>query len=196
MERLLRRYGDRVHDLIALIEGRPGLAAPLQGGEGHLAAEVVYACHPRGGAPARGRARAPHPAGHHQRRSWRGGRGVAAALMAGELGWDAARVEHEVQSWHRRVAAERAGEAEPDDERALAAYRAALAAKPSPLRGQRLTGIVLGLDQGTSSTRCLALDHELTQRGAAVGGGQHVLSQAPGWWSRTLTSCWRRPRRR
>ncbi len=31
-----------------------------------------------------------------------------------------------------------------------------------------MTGIVLGLDQGTSSTRCLVLDHELTQRGAAA----------------------------
>jgi len=30
-----------------------------------------------------------------------------------------------------------------------------------------LTQIVLGLDQGTSSTRCLAFDHELRQRGAA-----------------------------
>ncbi len=31
-----------------------------------------------------------------------------------------------------------------------------------------MTGIVLGLDQGTSSTRCLVLDRELTQRGAAA----------------------------
>ena len=31
-----------------------------------------------------------------------------------------------------------------------------------------MTAIVLGLDQGTSSTRCLALDHELVQRGAAA----------------------------
>jgi glycerol kinase len=31
-----------------------------------------------------------------------------------------------------------------------------------------VTGLVLGLDQGTSSTRCLALDHDLAQRGAAT----------------------------
>jgi glycerol kinase len=31
-----------------------------------------------------------------------------------------------------------------------------------------VTEIVLGLDQGTSSTRCLALDHNLEQRGAAA----------------------------
>lgn len=30
-----------------------------------------------------------------------------------------------------------------------------------------MTRVVLGLDQGTSSTRCVALDHELNQRGAA-----------------------------
>jgi glycerol kinase len=49
-----------------------------------------------------------------------------------------------------------------------------------------LSGIVLGLDQGTSSTRCLALDHELTQRGAAavaVGTsfpGPGLVEQDPG----------------
>ncbi|HWF26262.1 MAG TPA: FGGY family carbohydrate kinase [Solirubrobacteraceae bacterium] len=31
-----------------------------------------------------------------------------------------------------------------------------------------MTEIILGLDQGTSSTRCLALDHNLEQRGAAA----------------------------
>jgi glycerol kinase len=31
-----------------------------------------------------------------------------------------------------------------------------------------VTAIILGLDQGTSSTRCLALDHNLEQRGAAA----------------------------
>ncbi len=31
-----------------------------------------------------------------------------------------------------------------------------------------MTELVLGLDQGTSSTRCLALDHELIERGAAT----------------------------
>jgi hypothetical protein len=47
--------------------------------------------------------------------------------MAGPLGWSADQADAEVERWRRRVAAERAGEAEPDDERALRAYRAALA---------------------------------------------------------------------
>lgn len=40
-----------------------------------------------------------------------------------------------------------------------------------------MTAIVLGLDQGTSSTRCLALDHELKQRGA---GAVTVTASFPG----------------
>jgi glycerol-3-phosphate dehydrogenase len=59
-------------------------------------------------------------------------RGLAAAapaarLMAGALGWDDARVREEVEAWHARVAASRAGEAERDDEAALRAYGSALA---------------------------------------------------------------------
>jgi glycerol-3-phosphate dehydrogenase len=54
-------------------------------------------------------------------------RGVIAAdqaveLMAGALGWPAELAARELADWGRRVAAERAAEAEPDDERALAAY--------------------------------------------------------------------------
>ena len=41
---LVRRYGDRVEELVALIEARPELAEPLEGGGGHLRAEVVHAC--------------------------------------------------------------------------------------------------------------------------------------------------------
>ena len=58
--------------------------------------------------------------------------GPAARLMAGPLGWDAARVREEVESWHARVAAARAGEAERDDDAALRAYRAALAERRDP----------------------------------------------------------------
>src|SRR5947209_6417770 len=35
--------------------------------------------------------------------------------------------------------------------------------------GQPMTEVVLGLDQGTSSTRCLALDRRLECRGMATG---------------------------
>jgi glycerol-3-phosphate dehydrogenase len=137
MERLLRRYGDRVHELITLVQARPELSEPVQGGDGHLGAEVVYACTHEG---------ALHLEDVLERRTrlaiTAADRGVeaaaeTAALMAGELGWDAARIEDEVRSWHQRVAAERAAEAEPDDERALAAYHAVLAANHPAARTPR-----------------------------------------------------------
>jgi glycerol-3-phosphate dehydrogenase len=127
VERLLRRYGDAVHELLALVAAHPALAAPLDGGGGHLRAEVVHACTHEGAlrledvlerrtrlavtAPDRGLAAA----------------GPAAALMADALGWDTERTGGEVRAWRRRVAAERAGEAERDDERARDAYDAELA---------------------------------------------------------------------
>ena len=133
MERLLRRYGDRVHELLVLIEERPELAEPFDGGGGHLAAEVVHACTHEGALRLEDvlarRTRLAITAAD---------RGVeaaepAAALMAPVLGWSAERAAGEVEGWQRRVAAERAGEAEPDDERALCAYRAAL----SPAKAER-----------------------------------------------------------
>jgi glycerol-3-phosphate dehydrogenase len=50
-----------------------------------------------------------------------------AAAMAPELGWDGARTRAEVDRWGALIAARHAAEAEPDDERALAAHRAVLA---------------------------------------------------------------------
>jgi glycerol-3-phosphate dehydrogenase len=137
VERLLGRYGDGVHELLALVAARPALADPLDGGGGHLRAEVVHACTHEGAlrledilerrtrlaitAPDRGQAAAP----------------PAAALMADALGWDPDRTEREVEAWRRRIAAERAGEAERDDERALDAYCAALAEERPPAAASR-----------------------------------------------------------
>jgi glycerol-3-phosphate dehydrogenase len=135
IDRLAGRYGDRVEELVALIEAQPDLARPLEGGGGHLRAEVVHACTHEGAlhlddvlerrtrlaltAPDRGLAAAA----------------PAAALMARALDWSADRARHETASWHARVAAGRAAEAEPDDERAVAAYRAALAERQdAPVR--------------------------------------------------------------
>jgi glycerol-3-phosphate dehydrogenase len=111
----------------ALLAERPELGEPLEGGGGRLRAEVVHACTHEGAlhledvlerrtrlaltAPDRGlEAAAP-----------------AAALMAGELDWDADRTRREIEAWHARVEAARAAEAERDDDRALAAHDAVLA---------------------------------------------------------------------
>jgi glycerol-3-phosphate dehydrogenase len=124
---LVRRYGDRVEELVALIEARPELAEPLEGGGGHLRAEVVHACTHEGAlrledvlerrtrlaltAPDRGL----------------GAAAPAASLMAGALDWGPERARREAEAWRARVAAARAGEAEQDDSLALGAYRATLA---------------------------------------------------------------------
>jgi glycerol-3-phosphate dehydrogenase len=136
MARLLRRYGDRVSELLALIGERPELAEPLEDGDGHLAAEIVYACTHEG---------ALRLADVLERRTrlaitradrGKGAAAAAAALMAKPLGWSEERTDREIDDWRRRVAAMQAGEAQPDDERALRAYRAVLAGEPA-LRSDR-----------------------------------------------------------
>jgi glycerol-3-phosphate dehydrogenase len=129
IDRLVGRYGDRADELAALVEARPELGRPLDGGGGHLCAEVVHACTHEG---------ARHLDDVLERRTRLAltarDRGLAAAapaaaLMAGALGWDADRARREADAWRARVAAARAAEAEREDGRALTAYRAALAAR-------------------------------------------------------------------
>jgi glycerol-3-phosphate dehydrogenase len=125
-------HAGRTSELAAVIEAQPDLAEPLEGG--HVRAEVVHACTHEGAlhledvlerrtrlaltAPDRGLAAAA----------------PAAALMAGALGWDAERTRAETDAWRARVAAAHAGEAERDDDAALAAYRAALAERRDAVR--------------------------------------------------------------
>jgi glycerol-3-phosphate dehydrogenase len=137
MERLLRRYGDRVYDLLEMLAERPELAAPLEGGAGHLAVEVIYACTHEGALSLEDVLERRTRLAITTR-----DRGIAAAapaarLMSGALGWPAERAGQEVAAWERRVAAERAGEAEPDDDSALRAYRAALEADHEPVAAER-----------------------------------------------------------
>ncbi len=118
VEHLLNRYGVMTDELLDLIRERPELQEPLPGADDYLGAEVVYAASHEGAlhlddvlarrtrisieAWDRGVSAAP----------------VAASLMAGVLGWDAERTEHEVGLYLKRVAAERASQREPDDESA------------------------------------------------------------------------------
>ena len=118
-------------DAAARALGSPAMSVtrdvPLLDARPPAGAEAAYACTDEGAlhlddflerrtrlaltAPDRGLALAPG----------------AAAAMAGVLGWSRERERAEVDAWHAKVAARRAAEAEPDDERALAAYRAVLA---------------------------------------------------------------------
>jgi glycerol-3-phosphate dehydrogenase len=125
VERLLGRYGDRVDDLAELIRGRRELAAPLEDAREYLAAEVVYACTHEGAL------RLEDVLARRTRISFETrDRGVACAsqvagLMAGALGWDAARSSSEVAAWQRRIAAELEAEQLSDDVSANAVVLAA-----------------------------------------------------------------------
>ena len=127
IDALITRHGDGVEDLVALMESRPALARPLEGGGGRLLAEVAHACTHEGAL------RLEDVLERRMRLALtardRGAAAAApAAAVAGEaLEWGAERVRDEVDAWRARIAAQRAGEEERDDERALAAYAAALA---------------------------------------------------------------------
>ncbi|MGI8900255.1 MAG: glycerol-3-phosphate dehydrogenase/oxidase [Nocardioides sp.] len=118
VDHLLGRYGGLVDELLELIVDRPELAEPLPGAEDYLSAEVVYVVSHEG---------ARHLDDVLTRRTRISietfDRGVAAArpaasLMAGALGWDAFRVEEEVDHYLRRVEAERQSQLKPTDQEA------------------------------------------------------------------------------
>ena len=115
IEHLLNRYGVLTDELLDLIVARPELQEPLPGADDYIAAEVVYAATHEG---------AMHLEDVLARRTrisieaWDRGVSaapVAAALMAGELGWDTAKTQYEVDRYLARVAAERASQEQPDD---------------------------------------------------------------------------------
>ncbi len=126
-DHLVARYGGCARELRALIAERPDLAQPLEGGGGHLRAEVVHACTHEGALRLEDVLERRTRLALTQRDRGLAAAEPAAALMAAELGWSAARTRGEVEAWGARVAATRAAEGERDDRRALAAYRAALA---------------------------------------------------------------------
>ncbi|GAA2751547.1 glycerol-3-phosphate dehydrogenase/oxidase [Amnibacterium kyonggiense] len=118
IEHLLNRYGTLASEVIALIEQRPELSAPIPGADDYLQAEIVYATTHEG---------ALHLDDVLARRTrisieaW--DRGVSAApvaaeLMADVLGWDAEHRQLEVDTYLERVRAERESQTMPDDESA------------------------------------------------------------------------------
>jgi glycerol-3-phosphate dehydrogenase len=121
IEHLLQRYGSLTDDVLALCAEDPELGRPLPGAEDYLAAEIVYA------AAAEGARHLDDALARRTRISietW--DRGVttaphAARLMASVLGWSQEQTEREVVHYLARVEAERASQAQPDDESADAA---------------------------------------------------------------------------
>ncbi|MDI2098630.1 glycerol-3-phosphate dehydrogenase/oxidase [Ruicaihuangia caeni] len=118
IEHLLNRHGVLTDELLDLIRARPELAEPLPGADDYLQAEVVYAATHEGALHLDDvLARRTHVSIE----AW--DRGVSAApiaarLMGETLGWDAARIDREIEHYLKRVAAERASQEQPDDESA------------------------------------------------------------------------------
>ncbi|GAB3993747.1 hypothetical protein GCM10029992_06230 [Glycomyces albus] len=125
VERLLRRYGNLAPRLLRLVAEQPQLGRPLPGTADYLRAEVVYA------ARAEGALHLDDVLARRLRVSIesfdRGTRAAMdAAALAGEvLGWDEARRALEVETYLRRVEAERRSQQQPDDDAAQAARLAA-----------------------------------------------------------------------
>jgi glycerol-3-phosphate dehydrogenase len=115
IEHLLNRYGSLLPELLDMIKSSPELAHPLDGAPEYLKIEAVYAASHEG---------ALHLDDILARRTrisietW--DRGLVAArevadLVAPILGWGAADVDREVEHYHKRVAAERESQHQPDD---------------------------------------------------------------------------------
>jgi glycerol-3-phosphate dehydrogenase len=125
--RLVGRYGGLATEVLELLRARPELARPLPGAPGYLEAEAVHAASHEGALRLEDvMARRTHVAMEVP------DRGLAAAprvaeLMGEVLGWDAAHRGREVAGYRALVEADRAGEAQPGDDRAYAARTARLA---------------------------------------------------------------------
>ncbi|WP_058235126.1 glycerol-3-phosphate dehydrogenase/oxidase [Devriesea agamarum] len=125
IQRLLRRYGSLLPDLLALIDEDSSLGQPLAGAERYLRAEAVYAARYEGVVHLddllERRMRLNYEVADR-------GVGVAdevATLVAEDLGWDEQRVSEEVKAFKRHVAAQRAAEGTHDDASAVAELVAA-----------------------------------------------------------------------
>jgi glycerol-3-phosphate dehydrogenase len=115
VEHLLNRYGSLLPELLDMIKSSPELGHPLDGAPEYLKVEAVYAASHEG---------ALHLDDILARRTrisietWDRGLSAArevAALVAPVLGWGEPDVDREVEHYHKRVAAERESQHQPDD---------------------------------------------------------------------------------
>ena len=108
---LAGRYGHAAVDVLRMADGGPELAERIVPDLPDLLAEAPFAARREQARVGGGRAAAPHPAGpagraHALRARTRPAARRVAEAMAAELGWDAARVEAELELWARVSAPE------------------------------------------------------------------------------------------
>ncbi|WP_114560421.1 glycerol-3-phosphate dehydrogenase/oxidase [Desertihabitans aurantiacus] len=125
VEHLLSRYGSEVGTLIDLIEEDPSLAAPLPSAPVYLGAEVAFAVRYEGSLHLEDILLHRLRIDHEQRDRGLGAVDDVLAIAVPLLGWDADRQAAEVKAYEARLAGIRAGEAEADDEAAVAARHTA-----------------------------------------------------------------------
>ena len=169
-------------ELVDLIAGPAGARRAAGGRRRRAARRGGVRLHARGRAAPRRRARAPHPAGASSRPD----RGLAAAapaaaLMAEALGWAPDRAREETDAWRARVAARpRGGGRAGRRARTRRVPGGARRARASAGRGGAVSELVLGLDQGTSSTRCVVLDGDAARAAGRARSPSPRRSRGPG----------------
>ncbi|WP_333618979.1 glycerol-3-phosphate dehydrogenase/oxidase [Dietzia sp.] len=128
---LLDRYGSLATEIVRLAADRPELAAPLEGAEEYLGAEVAYAAQREGALHVEDvlvrRTRVSMEYAH---------RGAScaeqvASILGDELGWDAERIESEASLYRERVAAELLSQSSGDDNEADSLLRSAPESRPA-----------------------------------------------------------------
>ncbi|MGI9005902.1 MAG: glycerol-3-phosphate dehydrogenase/oxidase [Streptosporangiaceae bacterium] len=134
IERLLGRYGSDTARLLELIADRPALASPVPGAGGYLGAEIVFACTHEGALRLDDVLSRRTRTTIEARDRGAAAAAPAAALIAGELGWDELTTTAEVARYLEIVAAERSAESMPDDAAAFAARTSARVTGPLPGR--------------------------------------------------------------
>jgi glycerol-3-phosphate dehydrogenase len=116
LHHLVARYGTLAAEVLDLIAADPGLAAPLVGAEGYVAAEVCHATAYEGALHVDDvLTRRTHIAFEVPDRGRLAADGVAR-LMAPVLGWDQAAVDREIAHYRARLEAEAAAQALLTDE--------------------------------------------------------------------------------
>ncbi|MDT7606800.1 MAG: glycerol-3-phosphate dehydrogenase [Pseudonocardiales bacterium] len=127
---LLNRYGSLLHQVLALTDDRRELLAPIPGSPDYLQVEVVYAASHEGALHLDDvLARRTRISIEYAHRGVESAQPVAE-LMASVLGWDGDTVKREVEIYTARVEAERASQAQEDDDAADKARIAAPEARP------------------------------------------------------------------
>jgi glycerol-3-phosphate dehydrogenase len=130
VERLLRRYGSRVLEVLEPLSERPDLADPLTGADEYLQAEIRYAATHEGALHLDDVLTRRTRISIETRHRGVDSAAAAADLIADVLGWSEDDRRREIELYRGRVEAERASQEQPDDRSANAARTAAPDALP------------------------------------------------------------------